>query len=310
MKSIFLFFFHTIFILSLSQAFAQRQKVIFDCDLGDDVDDAYALAMLMASPDLEVLGIVMDYGNTEKRAQMACRFLYEIGREDVPVVVGRNTKDHYSPQFHWGEGFDKVKPIKQNAADFIIETLKKYPNEVVLITVGPVPNMADIIKKDPKALGMAKKVYSMFGSFYAGYDDNPVPANEWNVKADYEAAKIFASSEADIVYAGLDITNVKLNKDLREKLLLRKSPLTDALSACYSLWEWETPTLFDPVAIGMVIWPDLFVTRPAHVKVIGEGFTVIDESKEPNSQVGISINKKEFLNRLMKLYLEQNLDRF
>ncbi|WP_020533829.1 nucleoside hydrolase [Flexithrix dorotheae] len=310
MKKILPILIHVFLFLSFSQAFAQKQKVIFDCDLGDDVDDAYALAMLMASPDLEVLGIVMDYGNTEKRAQMACRFLYEIGREDVPVVIGRNTKEHYSGQFHWGEGFDKVKPIKQNAADFIIETLKKYPNEVVLITVGPVPNMADIIEKDPKALGLAKKVYSMFGSFYVGYGDNPIPTNEWNVKADAEAAKVFAASGADIVYAGLDITNVKLSQELREKLLLRQSPLTDFLSACYTLWGNETPTLFDPVAIGMLIWPDLFATRPAHVKVIGNGYTVIDESKEPNSLVGMSINKKEFLNRLMKLYLEQNFNRF
>jgi inosine-uridine nucleoside N-ribohydrolase len=291
-----------------------KQKVIFDCDLGDDVDDAYALAMLLAAPQLEVLGVVMDYGNTAKRGQMASRLLYEIGREDVPVVIGRHTKDHYSAQFYYGEGFEMKKPIQQGAADFIIENLRKYPNEVVLITVGPVPNIADVIDKDPEALKLAKKVYAMFGSFYVGYNDRPVPAAEWNVRADVEASRKFAASGADIVYAGLDITFVKFAEDLRRQVDQRRTPLTDFLSASYTLWNrdksWPDPTLFDPVAIGMLLWPELFTTRPAHVRVIDGGFTVIDEGKEPNSHVGMSIRKEEFLNRLMDLYMQQNMGRF
>ena len=298
-------------LMALQTAFAgEKQKIIFDCDLGDDIDDAFALALVLASPEFEVLGVVMDYGYTEKRAQIACRMLYETGLEHIPVVVGRQTHQNYSPQFHWGEGFKKVKSIKQSAADFIIENLQKYPNEVILFTVGPVPNMADVIKKDPDALKLAKHICSMFGSFYMGYDGGPIPDAEWNVHTDIESAKLFAASGAPITYAGLDITTfVKLEEDLRLKLLMRQSPLTNSLCALYSLWGGETPTLYDVVAVGMALWPELFTTRPAHVKVINGGYTVIDEGKEPNCEVGVTINKQEFLSRIMERYLHQNLER-
>lgn len=292
---------------------AEKQKIIFDCDLGGDIDDAFALALVLLSPEFDVLGIVLDHGNTPKRAELACKMLYEAGIKDIPIIVGRKTNDEYAPQFHWSEGFNKLKPIKESAADFIIENLRNYPNEVILFTVGPVPNMQDILKKDPDALKLSKKVVSMFGSFYMGYDTGPVPSAEWNVKADVEASKIFAGCGADITYAGLDITTfVKLNEEMRQRIFLYDSPVTNALKSLYALWRFQwyshnDPTLFDVVAVGMVLWPELYTTRKAFVKVIDGGYTVIDESKAPNCEIGMSINKDEFLKRVLERYLKQNL---
>ena len=285
-----------------------KQKIILDCDLGDDIDDAFAVALVLASPEFEVLGLVMDYGNTPKRAQIACRLLSETGREDIPVVIGRKTHDQYSAQFYWGEGFTKIKPLDISAVDFIIQNLNKYPNEVVLFTVGPVPNMYDILKKDPDVLKKTQHVYAMFGSFYMGYDTGPVPDAEWNVRCDVEASKAFVSSGVKITYVPLDITTfVKLEADKRLKLTMRHSPLTDALTGLYTLWGSETPTLYDVVAIGMFLWPELFTTRPAYIRVIDGGYTVIDENKEPNGEIGVTIEKEEFIKRIMQRYLYQNL---
>lgn len=297
-------------LLAMNVFGSDKQKIIFDCDLGDDIDDAYALALVLASPEFEVLGFVMDYGNTPERAKVACKMLYETGREDIPVVVGRNTKDHHSKQFDWAKNFSEIKPIEQPAADFIIEYLNKYPNEIILFTVGPVPNMLDVIQKDPEALKLAKRVYSMFGSFYMGYDESPALDREWNVVADVEASKVFTTSGLDIVYAGLDITTyVKLLKDKREQLWSYDSPLMNSLKSLYELWGHGDPTLFDVVAVGMVLWPELFVTRKAFIKVTDEGYTVLDESKDPNCEIGMDINKDEFLKRVMERYLKQNLRR-
>ena len=309
-----LFWIFIILILSVNVS-AQKQKVIFDCDLGDDIDDAYALALLIASPELDILGIVMDYGNTPKRAQIACRMLYETGRENIPVVIGRKTVDNFSNQFYWGEGFSRIQPLKQAGADFIIEQLKKYPDEIILITVGPVPNMSDIIDKEPGALKLAKHVYSMFGSFYMGYGGGPIPSAEWNVVADVKASKKFVSSGAKITYAGLDITTyVKLKYELIELLGNRKSPLTDAVVGLYSLWGFgrdikPEPVLYDAVTVAMILWPELFKTRKAFVKVTDEGYTVIDESREPNCEIGISVNTDEFFNKYMDRLMKQNLIR-
>ncbi|MCK5103110.1 MAG: nucleoside hydrolase [Cyclobacteriaceae bacterium] len=300
--------------MSIPEVSAQKHKIIFDCDLGDDIDDAFALAMILASDDFEVLGICMDWGNTEDRAQLACRMLYETGREDIPVFIGRKTSDNNVVQHAWGIGFDKLKPQKKSAADFIVETLNKYPGEVNLITVGPVPNMMDVVKKDKSALSKAKHIYAMFGSFYMGYDLGPRINAEWNVRADVEASKMYTANVNNITYAGTDVTTfVKWDEEKRLKLMMRNTPLTDAITALTVLWQHktlrETPTLFDCVAIGMLLWPDLFDTRPAFVKVIDGGYTIIDESKEPNSQVGLQIKKEEFLKRLMDLYMNQNLVR-
>ena len=302
-KITFLLLFFSTMILA-----AEKQKVIFDCDLGDDIDDAFALAMVIAAEEFDVLGICMDYGNTPERAKIACRMLYETGKDEIPVYVGRKTNEHYSKQFNWGRGFEALQPQEKPAADFIIETLNAQPGKVILFTVGPVPTMMDIIKKDKNALKNAKHIYSMYGSFYMGYGAGPMIDAEWNVRADEEASKIFSACGAKITYAGLDVTTfIKWEKEYREKLTMRQSPLTNGLTGLYTLWEQETPTLYDCVAVGMALWPELFTMRPAHVKVIDGGYTVIDESKEPNCHVGMQIRKDEFLKRLLNLYLTQNL---
>ena len=304
-----------LFIFAVNATSAERQKIIFDCDLGGDIDDAFALALVIASPEFEVLGIVLDYGNTPKRAEIACRMLYETGMDDIPVYVGRKTNEHFSSQFHWADGFDKLKPQHESGADFIVRTLRKFPDEIIVFTVGPVPNMQDILAKDPSILTKAKHVYSMFGSFYMGYGNHPVPSAEWNVRADVRASKIFSACGATITYAGLDITTfVKLDKERRERLWLYDSPLTNALKSLYTLWRYQSyshpdPTLFDVVAVGMVLWPELFETRPTFVKVIDGGYTVIDESKDPNSFVGMSVNKEELLKRMMDRLLKQHFER-
>ena len=304
--------------LDLSAA-PTKQKVILDCDLGGDIDDAFAMALVLTSPEFEVLGITLDHGLTEKRAQIACKLLYQTGMEHVPVAVGRQTPNVVgkdielgpnSPQFRWADGFSSLRPIKTSARDFIIETLRKYPHEVILFGVAPVPNLADVIEKDPEALKLAKHIYSMFGSFFMGYDRGPVPSAEWNVYADVASAKKFADCGATITYAGLDITTfVTLEEKQRLQLLMRQSPLTNALCGLYALWGGETPVLYDAVAVGMALWPDLFASRGAHVRVIDGGFSVVDESKPPNCEVGISVKKEEFLKRLMNRLLEQNLGR-
>lgn len=306
-------------MISQPSARAERLKVILDSDLGSDIDDAFALALLLASPELEIVGITLGHGQTDKRARLACRLLHETGREDIPVAVGRPTPlvvghpeitEPDPSQFSWAEGFSTVEPIDTPAVDFIAGQLRRSPKQITLISVGPVSNLADLLQKDPEVLQLAKGVYSMFGSFYLGYGGSPVPSAEWNVRADIPSARILSSSTAPITYAGLDVTAfVELKAEQRQALWSYRSPLTDALHALYRLWGRENPILFDPVPIGMVLWPELFRTRAAHVHTTAEGFTVIDESRSPNSRLAMSIQTDEFLDRLVDRLLRQDLKR-
>jgi len=305
---------------------APRQKVLFDCDLAGDVDDAYAVALLLASPEFEVLGLVMDHGHTWGRARVAGRLLHAVALEEtIPIVVGRTTPGVVgqdtgiageSHQFIWGHGFERWKPASTNAAQFIIETLRQHPNEVILFTVGPVCNIQDVVQQDPQALKLAKRVVSMFGSFTMGYGGpGTKPEPEWNVRADVKAAQSFLNAGANPVLHGLDNTTmVKLGEADRTRLLYRNSPLTDALSALYILWRYEDyarpdPTLFDVVPIGAVLWPELVTTRPAHVRVNDQGLTEVVEGATPNCEIGVTVNRDEMVKRTMDRYLKQNLMR-
>jgi len=294
----------------------ERKKIIFDTDLASDIDDAFAHALVQVSPEFEVLGITMAYGPPARRAKVSCRMLYECGQETIPVAVGRPLRGDADahPQLNWANGFDKLEPIEQPAADFIIEQLRKYPGQVTIISVGPVTNLADVIDKDPAAWKMVKEVYSMFGSFYMGYNEGSAPDAEWNVRGDIESSKKFMSSGVPITLAGLDVTTmVKFTADRRQHLAMRKSPLTDALCGLYTLWAGNdytrNPTLYDCVAVTMVI-TELFVqTRAAYVTVDDQGYTLIDNSKTPNCMIGMHINTNKLLDWLTLRLLEQNLMR-
>ena len=297
---------------------ADKQKVLLDTDIGTDIDDAFALALILSSPELDLVGVTVATGQTRERARIVCRMLYEAGREDIPVAVGRETSvpvtsgkpPAYEPQFHWAKGFDAVEPVDTLAADFIIQKLREHPGEIVLITIGPVTNIGDVLRKDPGALKNAKAVYAMFGSFYRGYGGSTTPSREWNVVSDVEAAKLYVASGVKITYAGLDVTaHVTLDANRRLRLLMRQSLLTNALCGLYSLWGRDTPILFDPVAVGMLLWPELFTFRDVHIHVTDDGFTVVDEAGPPNARIGTQIDEKRFLKRVMERYLQQNLGR-
>lgn len=293
---------------------AKGQKVILDTDLGSDIDDAFALALLLSSPEFEILGITISHGQTQKRSKLACRFLYETRMDHIPVAVGRKTasivgnltsNEPILKQFSWAENFSKTKPIETPAATFIANQLRLFPKKVILITIGPVSNLADVLQKDPEVLNLAKGIYSMFGSFYKGYDNKPIPSAEWNVRADIPSAVKLTTSLLPITYAGLDITaSVKLEKEGRQGLWKVNKPLTNSLHTLYQLWGKETPILYDVVPVGMVLWPELFVTQPAKIRITNEGLTIIEKNQPPNSKIGISINQKEFLKRVIRRLLD------
>ncbi len=303
---------------------AQKQKVIFDCDLGGDIDDAFAVALLLCSQEeLDILGITVGHGNTPGRAELACKFLYETGMEHLPVYVGDHTPtvvgvdtelEGRSTQMLWSKGFDKLQPQEEHAADFIIRTLNEYPGEVVLFTVGPVDNIASVLDRDPEALKKARQVVSMFGSIRSGYGGG-APSAEWNVRGSIEAGQRLLQSGADITLAPLDITDhVILQEDYLRAVAMRNTPLTDALSALYALWyrhaDWAVSAkMFDGVAVGMVLWPELFATERAHVYVDEEGYTRIDADKAPNCTIGVTIQDGAFLNRMSRRILHQDLRR-
>jgi len=289
----------------------EKQKIILDCDLGGDIDDAFAVAMMLTAQDeFDILGICLDYGDTDARGRIALRMLFETGMEHIPVYIGRKTGDGTSAQFEYGQGFDELEPQEQGAAEFIVTTLNSYPGEVILFTVGPVPNMKDVIELDKKALSNAKHIYSMFGDYHFG-------AKEWNVIADIESSQAFISNiDNNITLSGVKVAGaIKWDDDRCRQVEAINTPLTDALTELLRLWRINreadnlTPILWDCTALGLVLWPDLYETREVYMYVDDGGHNLIDEGRDPNCRIATDIDVDEFSRRLMELYMKQNFKR-
>src|SRR5580704_6220090 len=112
------------------------EKVIIDTDIGDDIDDAFAIALALSSPELEILGISTTFGDTEARAKIVDRLLGEAARTDIPVLAGTPTHtSNVMNQRRYGEGGHFARAVHRNAVDFILEQIRRYPGQITLIAI-------------------------------------------------------------------------------------------------------------------------------------------------------------------------------
>src|SRR5271165_5358502 len=126
-----------------------KSKIIIDTDIGDDIDDAFALALALRSPELEVLGVTTTFGDTELRGKLADRFLGEVGHPEIPVMAGAPTHvTNVFTQRPYAENGHFAKASHGNAVDFLLEQIRRYPGEITLIGIGPLVNVGAAIDKD------------------------------------------------------------------------------------------------------------------------------------------------------------------
>src|SRR5256885_14651605 len=117
-----------LFIALLSSAQnAPQQKIIIDTDIGDDIDDAFAVALALRSPELQILGISTTSGDTETRAKLLDRFLGEVGRSDIPVAAGTPTTNINFTQKRYAEGGHFARASHPQAVDFILDQIRRHP---------------------------------------------------------------------------------------------------------------------------------------------------------------------------------------
>ena len=281
------------------------EKVIIDTDIGDDVDDAFALALAVRSPELQILGVMTTFGDTETRANLTDRFLAEVGRSEIPVLAGKPTppKGPMSQRRYAESHFAKAS--HGDAVDFLLEQIRKYPGEITLIAIGPLMNVGAAIDKDAATFRKLKRVVLMGGSIRRGYGDlgytPPVPAMpEWNILNDVASAQKLFAAGVPLFVMPLDSTQLKLDEVKRVFLFSQGTAVTDQLTVLYHLWGQETPTLFDPMTVVFVLRSDLCPVQGMHIRVDEKGFTR-EEPGAPNAQVCLDSNAEDFF----KFYLKR-----
>jgi inosine-uridine nucleoside N-ribohydrolase len=288
-----------------------REKIIIDSDIGDDIDDAFALGLALSSPEFEIIGVSASFGDTQTRAKMFDRMLGELGHGDIPVAMGMpaNVNLNAFTQRRYAEGGQFARASHPGAVDFILEQGRKYPGEITLVAIGPLPNVGAMIDKDAAAFRKLKRVVIMGGNVRTLLDPYGVappiaPHPEWNIKNDIASAQKLFNAGVPLVVMPLDSTaNLKMNEVARTALFAHGSMLTNILAGLY--YEWSaatrspTPILYDPMTVASMLDPALCPLTPMHLSVDEAGNTK-ETPGVPNAQVCLRSDSDAFLHFLVR----------
>jgi inosine-uridine nucleoside N-ribohydrolase len=287
----------------------EPQLVIIDTDIGDDIDDAFALGLALKSPELKILGVTTTFGDTQLRARLVDRYLKAVGRNDIPVFAGPPTKtSNAMTQAAYARG--GAEKQFADGSEFIDREAREHPGKITLIGIGPLFTIEAAIKRDPATFKKLRRVVLMGGSVYRGYgldaQGKPkAPEPEWNILNDPGGLKALLTSGVPVSLMPLDSTQVPLDTKNREQLFAHGSALTQQLGELYHQWmagtpsHSPTPTLFDPVAVTYTFRPDLCPAKSMHIDVDERGMTK-PGSGAANADVCLQSNENGFLDLLLK----------
>ena len=255
-------------------------RVIFDTDLGTDVDDCIALAFLLGSPEIQIEGITCVYGDVSLRARM-CRKLLDLrGRSDIPVYEGISAPLLGLQPIYWpghegiglleeGESFDEGP--SQHAVDYLIETVLSNPGQIHLLAVGPLTNVATAMIREPRFAETLAHLTIMGGRIQT--EVSAWGPSEHNIKCDPEAAHVVFASGAPISLVPLDVT-LRATIDQRgiDALRARKTPYHDAVADQIALYPPFTERggktfLHDPLAAATLVRSDLLIWQDVSIDV-------------------------------------------
>lgn len=235
-------------------------RIILDTDIGSDVDDALALALILGSPEAELLGVTTVYGDTLLRGRLAKRF-GQLAGHDIPVHVGaglpRSGREVWWPghegSLHDALENETVEP--EDAVSYLVRQVSEHPGGVDVVAIGPLTNIAAAIEADPSFEMNVGHLWIMGGAFGTG-------ELEHNFRSDDQAAKIVFDSQLNITVTGLEVTRkVEMRRD-QLALIAAAGPLGEALDADIRQWwafwneEWNVP--HDPITVLTLLRPELF----------------------------------------------------
>jgi inosine-uridine nucleoside N-ribohydrolase len=300
-------------------------RIILDCDPGHD--DAIALMLALASPEVELLGVTTVYGNhsLQRTTENAIRVLDHLGRNDVPVAAGAQRplvrERHHAGHVHGETGLDGAdlpppsRPAwRDHAIDWIAAKTSSQPQPVTLVATGPLTNVALALARYPELEQRLERIVLMGGAIAEG---NVTPAAESNIWADPEAARRVFSSGLDLTMVGLDVTYKAPLTDVRAQRLAATGSAGALLADLHAFYARHHrrrhsgggAPVHDAVAVAHVIDNSLLEVKRCGVRVdtgaeLSRGRTYVDRwgsaGWEPNCHVAVDIDAERFLELLIE----------
>jgi inosine-uridine nucleoside N-ribohydrolase len=300
-------------------------NILLDCDPGHD--DAIALLLALASPEVDLVGVTTVHGNQtlEKTTVNALKLLEFAGRTDVPVAAGADRplrREPFVAEYVHGEsGMDgpslprpTIAPVAEHAVDFIARTVLESDEPVTLVPTGPLTNIGLFLACHPDAAARLERIVLMGGAIGEG---NVTPAAEFNIWVDPEAADRVFSSGLDVTMVGLDVTHRAIfgpEPAARLKASGRVGAMVAELLEFYGRFHkqsygWDGSPIHDAVAMTHAFKPGIVETVHTGVRVdcgeeLGRGRTNVDlrgrVGWEPNAQVAVDIDAQAFVELLVE----------
>jgi len=298
-------------------------KIILDTDIGDDVDDLFAL-LFTETAKLNVIGYTTVFRNSLQRAKMIKYILRKLSLRNIPVYAGidkplvQRIQDLRTPEMYEKEeklGYYRLPQYlddmdgevvdKGNAVDFIIESAKKYGKELVIMAIGPLTNVALAIAKEPEIMRGVKEIRIIAGAYGADFA-------EWNVLCDPEAARMVFTSGIEIKVFGLNVTSkCPLTDDMLNVLKSLKNKDVKFIKTMIDMWfehyKFDRPVMHDPLLVASFLDDEAvtYYEKNLLIELSKEkrGWTILEESPTIyNSKVKVGLDVKP--ERFYKLFNE------
>jgi inosine-uridine nucleoside N-ribohydrolase len=266
--------------------------VILDTDIGTDIDDTWALAMLLKCPELDLKLVVSTAGDTPHRARILCRLLEIAGRTDIPVGIGvrDHTREYPYPQAPWVRDYplaDYPGTVHEDGVGATIDMLMAAPEPVTLVTIGPLGNIGAALRRAP-GIAPRTRYVGMQGSIHRNVENAEGAIAEWNVVCDIPAAQaVFAAPWLSAAITPLDTCGrVRLREENYRAVTACADPLTRAVIDNYRIWLGGQPDeassiLFDTVAVHLAYSTRYLKMETMGLRVDGEGYMRPDPAAPP-----------------------------
>jgi len=279
-------------------------RVILDTDIGDDVDDAYALALLLCSPEIQLEAVTVNTGKLAPKAAIARRLLDLGDLKKVPVYAGLPGPDPNMErgQAAWARDYRSDGVMGDKGARELVRRAAAAPGEMTLIAIGPLTNLGAALDQDPDFGRNLRQLILMGGSIVHGYEYGSKTA-EYNIKHDAAASRKVFACGANLVVVPLDVTRMQQVTARRmAQLALVHKPICDALVELTALAEYEYPTMHDPRACAVLLHEELALGAEVRLEITDDGFTNLVHG-EPNCRVILEPKVDLFFQLLWERYL-------
>jgi len=267
----------------------KKIPVILDTDIGGDIDDSWALALLLNCPELDTRLVVtaLEGGSDPiSRARIVAKQIAKSEKAGIAVGAGKSVEETSETMGNWADDYDIADypaPFYEDGIGAMIDTIMASDEEITIICIGPLTNIAEALRREPR-IAEKSRILAVMGSIYNGHSlDAIAKCSDYNVRADIPAARAVFAAPWDITIAPLDITaHLVIGNDCYQRILYSrdKKPVVGTVLSAFDRWmeihnctyyKTHTTSLYDTAAIYMAVCGDYNVIMEDHMLSIDDG---------------------------------------